>query len=1849
MRKSIFLLVIALIVSSCKDREKAVPAINPEFTHYIAGFTSGVISAYSNPTIQLVTDVPGTLREGVADQELFDFKPALKGTAVWLDSRTVEFRPEEPMEPDTPYECEFHLHKLLEVPAGLRTFGFQFRTIRQSAQVEFRGLNSLDDKNLEWQQLKGLVTTADQAEGENLEEILKAEQHGKVLIIEWIHDAEGIRHEFTIDSIARTEQQEEVLVKWDGRSIQSSDRGEEQVIIPALGDFKLMHTRVTQQPDQFVSLHFSDPVSRSQELQGLIYLESGQEVRLERSGNLVNVYPTDRLEGPEYLVIHEGIRNTLDYHLVQSYREGINFTSIHPDVELVGDGIILPGTGGMMFPFKAVNLEAVNVKIVRIFEHNILQFFQANQHDGRNELRRVGRMILDKEIRLTSDRVIDPGNWNLFSLDLSELIETEPGAIYNVSITFDRSQSLLPCASDEEETGLEAYDEDRELEQFNDPPSGNYYYGYGYYQDYNWRERDDPCTDSYYIYRKNRNLCSRNVLASDLGIIAKGASGNGLMVTVASLATAEPLPGVEVEVYNYQNQLMETGRTDQLGMVSIPLEHKPFLLVAKNGSQRGYLRLDDGSALSTSMFDVGGNRNTRGLKGYLYGDRGVWRPGDSIYMTFVLEDKNQLLPSSHPVIFELFTPENQLYLNRTSLRGINGVYAFRTATEPEAPTGNWLGRVSVGGTSFTKRVRIETVKPNRLKILLDFGKEVLRDGMVTGMLHAHWLHGGMARNLKADVEMNLRTTTTTFEGYEEYVFDDPAKRFESEEKIIFEGRLDGNGDARFSQLMSVGKEAPGMLQAFFRTRVFENSGDFSLDRYPVRYSPYDRYVGVKIPEGPGWNGALYSNEPNLIPIVTLDAEGNPVDVDDLVVEIYEVNWRWWWDRNTPDDLASWVANNSRNLIRRDRISTVNGKALYEMTFDQNLWGRKLIRVTDPRWGHSTGETFYLTYKGYGETAVQDGPGGAEMLSFTIDQKEVSVGEEIVIRLPRFEEGRALVSLETGSRILENFWVEAPVEEPLRITATPEMTPGVFIHVSLLQPHHSTANDHPIRMYGIQRVGVVDPGTRLSPVLKMPEVLEPEKEVRIRVSEKEGRAMTYTVAVVDEGLLDLTRFATPDPWNHFYSREALGIRTWDLYKYVLGARRGEMAGLLSVGGDEYIDQEEVQDNNRFKPVVQFLGPFELRANRTNDHEFVMPNYVGSVRTMVVASHRGAYGSSEKTTPVKKPLMVLATLPRVVGPSETVTLPVTVFAMEPEIKEVTVEVRAGDLFTVQGPSTRQITFDREGDRLVSFSLEVARRTGDGEVEVEVKSGSHRATHRIDLEVRMPNPRITSTLNQVVEPGGEWTSSYRPPGLEGTNSGVLEVSVIPPLNLEKRLKFLMNYPHGCVEQTTSAVFPQLYLNDLMEMDREQQRTIQGNVTAAIALLNTFQASNGGLTYWPGDRTTVSEWGTSYAGHFMIEAERMGYDLPPGFLRNWSRYQTRMANSWERESGQAYNRRSNELNQAYRLYTLALAKKPAMGAMNRMREMGDLSVTARWTLAGAYLVAGRNRVAEQLVARLSSRVEAYREPGNTFGSSVRDQAIILDVLARMGDPGTARKLMDELAERLASESWYSTQTTAFVLAAIGHFIKGTGDTGEAEYSVTINGQQERISSASPIHSFNLPLDGRSGGMVTLNNSGGRTLFVSLQLEGIPLDEQVEDEQEDLWMQVRYRGMDGSEIDPSELQQGTDFLAEVQLRHPGVRSDYEDMALTQMFPSGWEIRNLRLDGIETSFQRDRPEYQDIRDDRVYSYFDLGKGQSRTFVVMLNATYQGRFLLPAVYCEAMYDREIHATRAGRWVEVIRQQ
>ena len=911
-------------------------------------------------------------------------------------------------------------------------------------------------------------------------------------------------------------------------------------------------------------------------------------------------------------------------------------------------------------------------------------------------------------------------------------------------------------------------------------------------------------------------------------------------------------------------------------------------------------------------------------------------------------------------------------------------------------------------------------------------------------------------------------------------------------------------------------------------------------------------------------------------------------------------------------------------------------------------------VKDRESGHATGGTVYIDWPDWRGRSNKTDPSGIKMLAFSLDKDSYEIGETATAIIPAAAGGRALVSLENGSTVLQQQWLEVSDQGDTKLTfkITPEMAPNVYLHISLLQPHAQTVNDLPIRMYGIAPVFVTNRQTILQPQIKMPEVLRPETDFNVTVSEKSGKPMTYTLAIVDDGLLDLTNFKTPDPWNEFYAREALGIRTWDMYDDVLGASSGRYSSLFSTGGDASLKPADAKAN-RFKPVVKFIGPFYLAKGKQQTHTLKLPMYVGSVRTMVVAGQDGAYGNAEKTAFVRTPLMLLSTLPRVLSTQEEITVPVNVFAMENQVKNVTVSLEAsGAGVQITGNRQQSLTFDQPGDQLAYFTLKTGSKTGKATIHLTASGNGQQTKETIEIEVRNPNPVVTLRNSQWIEAGQEAELSYTLAGSSSANNQVqLEVSRIPSVDISRRFDFLYNYQHHCTEQLTSKALPLLFVSQFKAVDEQEAEKIKTNVQEAIRQIYARQLPNGGFVYWPGN-AVADEWITSYTGMFLTLAQEKGYAVHPNVLNKWKRFQRAAAQNW-RMPQEASNWQiwQSELQQAFRLYTLALAGAPEYGAMNRMKEQPGLSIQAKWRLAAAYALTGKMKPAGELVYNAETTVIPYSSMNLIYGSSDRDEAMILETLILMKRDRDALQQAKKVSQNLAQENWFSTQSTAFALMAMGRLAEQLS--GTLDFTWSWNGkQQPAVKSAKAVFEKEIATSPKSG-TVSVKNQGKGALSVDLITRTQLLNDTLPAIADNIRLDVKYTDMAGSPISVEDIRQGTDFMSAVTLSNISGTSDYSNLALTHIIPSGWEIYNERMIVPEASSSNsneantpessaDKYTYKDIRDDRVLTYFDLRRGESKTFTVRLQATYAGNFILPAIQCEAMYDAVVQArTKAGR--------
>ena len=1843
---AIHVLAIVATLTSCGDKERRAKPMPENVQAYVYGYTSGTISRTTPIRVRFASNIATAEQVGQpAEQSILRFEPALNGQIVWEDLQTIRFEPDGYLKSGTAYLATVNLKPLFDhLPSGAQSFEFDFRTRDQFIKVEVEGLHAPNPNKLSQQEIKGVLQTADFAEAAAVEEVLQAEQSKRKLPVRWSHGPDGTRHEFYIQEVNRREEATQVFLSWAGQPLRLDTEEKISIDVPALGDFKVTNVQTLAGQEQCIKIHFSDPLLSDQDFSGLISLDNySGNFRFIADGNTLRVYPSGRIVGERQLVIRKTIKNVNRTTLKDNASWALQIKDVKPQVRLVGSGVILPDTEGLLFPFEAVNLNAVEVEVFKIYHNNILQFLQHNRLDGSNSLREVGRLVKQTKIDLYQLKPdANTAEWTRYALQLDKLVEEDPKAIYQIRIGFRPSYSTYACGKEAmvnssalEDADLERAQAEGQLSSFMD----NWYGFSGRYPGFEWSHRKDPCYPAYY---NARQFVSRNVIASNIGLIAKRSKDNNNLVVVSDLRTAQPLAGATIEFYDYQRQLLGSTTSDESGMATAKLPRPAFVIVARKDNERGYLRTQDGDALSLSKFDVSGQVAEQGLKGFFYGERGVWRPGDSVYLHFVLEDKLGKLPPNYPIRFELRDPRGQVQAQRSTADNNHYVYPLHFATAADDPTGVWQAIVKAGGATFRQNLRVETVKPNRIKINLDFGQEELarNDEPFSPTLNAQWLHGAPASNLKAKVEAELQPANTAFQGYDGFQFDDPARPLTPTARTVYDGTLDRKGNASLDVQLSNRRDLPGKLRAVFKTRVFEKGGNFSTRQQTLPYDPYTAYAGINIPRNKYQRKRLEIGETESISFAAVSQNGQGLPNRKLSVGLYRIEWRWWWDRG--NDNVSRYNTGKHYGAEQQTVVTTDRQGRTEWNLKVDEWGRYLVRVCDTETGHCAGDYFYAGYPWYGED--DNYREAAAMLSFTADKTAYQVGEQVNIQLPDGKAGRMLLSIETGQEVLERYWVDTKEgENTFSFDATAGMAPTAYVHLSMIQAHAQAENDLPIRMYGVIPLTVEDPATRLQPVADAPKELKPKEDFEVKVSEKDGQPMTYTLAVVDEGLLDLTNFATPNPWDHFYAREALGVRTWDMYNEVLGAYGGQLQRLLGIGGDAAVVKEGKKEANRFEPVVLHLGPFRLDKGATATHKLTMPNYVGAVRVMVVASDEGAYGKTDISVPVRQPLMVLGTLPRVLGPGESLELPVNVFAMKDNVKTVSVSLQESSKLVDIGKSRQQVRFSEVGDQLLTFPVQVREQVGVARFKIVAEGNGQRATQDIEIKVRNPNPFVSRVDDKVLQAGAVHSFDYEPIGMAGTNEILLEVSSIPPIDLGRRLKYLLRYPYGCLEQTLSGAFPQLYVDQVLELDEAQQKRIPRNIRAAIGRLSRFQTGQGGLAYWPGG--SLNQWSSNYAAHFLLEAQALGYTVPATLLNPLLQYQKKIARLWDPSQAEAglYGRHSGTLDQAYRLYTLALAKQPDLAAMNRLREYGKTSRAANWRLAAAYVLAGKTEVAQAMTNGLSVEVENYRELSYTFGSDLRDRAMILETLVLMDEQEEAANLVRYLSERLSSERWLSTQETAYSLLAIAKYTQGSKVGQPLTFRYRVGGQSASAGADQAILQVDLPLNGKQ---VSVENTGEGVLFARVIRSGQPVAGDEQAAANNLDIQLSYTDRAGQPIDPSNLAQGTDFIAEVTVKHPGRRPEYyRELALAQVFPSGWEITNTRMDALSAFKAGSGYTYQDIRDDRVNTFFNLPQGDQHTYRVQLTAAYQGRFYLPAVSCEAMYDRSIYARKTGQWVEI----
>ena len=1632
------------------------------------------------------------------------------------------------------------------------------------------------------------------------------------------------RYNFEINNLKRGRTDTTVEMVLDGKPLKSNSKASRDLLVCSKDTFKAIDIKVDKE-NSTATLIFSQPL-KQRNIDGFVSVTPEMGYRTEIVGNKI-VFYLDKSNLYHYqlddvqISVGSGIKDADGNSLRQEQTFKIDLTDILPKVKWTENGVIVPEVGDATIYFDAICLNSVVLRIVRVFDDNILVYYQDNDLDDSYNIRKVGR--LEKKVTIALDNP-DPSQWKTYPIVLSDYVDVKAGDMYQLILDFGPADYAF------------ATDESKQLTLENEDLEARYWDGQAYdFKESNYDgDWDDPLTATYYNYVE----IQKNIIVTDLAVTAKMGASDAIDVFVFRISDAEPVAGAEVCAYNYQRQEIASARTDSKGHVQLTCSNRPAFVVAKDkNSGQSLIKTNNGESLSYSKFDIGGETVEKGVSAFAYSNRGVWRPGDELQLNLMVSDVDAKLPADYPVVMEVYDASSRLYARKSNNSPVGGIYTFNVQTSPNDETGMWRASFKVGNSVINKYLRVETVKPNRLEIKFDAPEVVSLTNPRNAKLNAKWLNGLTASGLKADIEVMVRQGNTSFSTFPTYTFGNDSEEFYSEEISLFSGALDGQGNAMvsFEPLQELSSEQ--MINATFITTVYEAGGDFSIGSSTAKLSPYERYVGVEMPATESKYGSYYFTNRNWkFPVAVVKENGELAkSTISLEYQFYKIDGYWWWSSEDAYSLRKYVRGSYKRPEMSGTLTCNNGKTDLQLNVPNEKWGLYLLVITDKQGGNTFAKVmrFDWDYATIHSTGDSEGP---VQLAMSCSQDTYKIGDDVVVYFPANEMAKALVTVEANDKVLKSMvFDKLTAEGKVEFKATEEMIPNVYVYVSLIQPRNA-GNDMPLRMYGVVPVKVEDSQLQLKPVLDVPETSNTKKKIQVTVKEENAKAMTYTLAIVDEGILGLTNFATPDPYNYFNAKQSLKVRTWDNYNYIIDAFSGELGTLYAIGGDGFINQEVTLDK-RFKAFAVTYGPFELKAKDQNTHEFEVPQCSGALRFMVVAKGNGkSFGAAGKRMNVVDPINLFPAVPRVTAPNDEMTLKVQVLAPNMKGQNLNVTVNNKNLNAI-GTVPSSVKVDGNGEAMFVMKVKVPETLGNAVFDVKVSGGGYDAESKTEIPIRMPYAEKRQTYTKEIAAGATESMNFDVPGIAGTQEGNVMVASLIPVDMYSRLNYLTTYPYGCLEQVVSAAFPQLYLNYFMQQSEEAQAKIRESIEEGIASLKSYQQADFSLTNWVGGRY-VDPWTEIYALHFLVEAKNQGFDVPAYLFDGMMNYQADIAKAWRNNP----DFKQGETIQAYRLFVLALGGAPEMGALNRFKEIKmNYSLTSMLT-AATYAQVGKKNMVSQFWPTVQDG-EHMSDYYSSFGSTTRDLAFMTysEMLCDK-DQESIQGHINDLCDILNSGRWLDTQSTAFALFTLGKYAEKMGTTNAPiSATVNVNGEDHTVNTNMGSTGFAI-VPKLGSNKIQVTNNSNQKVTAKVFAKTAVAEYETNENGNFITMKVNYFDKNGAALNPASLPMGTEFTAKITVENP---SEYKvtELALSYYLASGWEIVNERLFGQNQA--NEDAKHLDIRDDRAYFFFDLSPKQKKTFTLKLNATFEGSYMLPAVRCEDMYNNEIYYMVPARPVVV----
>lgn len=1478
------------------------------------------------------------------------------------------------------------------------------------------------------------------------------------------------------------------------------------------------------------------------------------------------------------LTITPQIEGSFGGRLKSNYTSSISFGKLRPAITFSNEkGMYLTGAGYKNISLSIINVPAVEVSVIKVYENNLEHFLRRDKYS-------------DYHYESEDEEY---SNYEYYETDdLGDMI-------------FERTYetSKLPRQNAAHILHL---DLDDRLKNYN-----------GVYvlrvrsKEHNWVQQ------------------SKIISVSDIGLIVREEKDN-IYVFANEIRSAEAMSGVNVTLVSTNNQKMSVATTDGDGVAVFKDISKTApgfhvgMITAKKGDDFTFVWLNK-TRIGTSRFDVGGRiPDATGLVAMVHPERNLYRPGESIHLEAVVRNEQWQAQKDIPVKIRLVMPNGKEFATQRKMLNEQGSCEVTFSPPQSTMTGTYVAEVYTGNdvllTSYN--ISVEDFMPDRLKVALKTDKEEYRTGeKVTANIQADNLYGTPAGGRNYECELKLSKGTFSSEKYTEYNFEIVNEM--SIEPVLRTGKVNEKGAASevFELPATIGDV--GVVNGNVTATVFDETG-----------RPLHRFSAFTIYTQPVFAGMrcddyyVSSRSPVRIGLICMDKKGTIANGETEVVVVHR---EWHTVIQKSGNSYRYVSQPDDHIVSRQKVMVTGAGTHY--TFSASQSGEYQVRV------YVKGSTGYVAKTlyayGWGDTQYSsfevDNEGNVEIKT---DKKQYNVGDKVNVLLNAPFEGRMLVTLERD-KVVKYYYVQTKNKSAsISFDATKDMLPNVYVTATLFRP--MDGGDMPLTVaHGFQRVTVAEQKCHMPAKITVAEKSRSKTKQVIQL--KTAPNAYVTIAAVDEGILQIKNFTTPDPYEYFYQKVALTVSSYDIYPWLLPEIK---TTLSTTGGDGSYDGSRVNPMfvNRVKNVSFWSGIQQADGNGNLRYEIDIPQFSGDIRVMAFTYKDNAFGNAEEHIKVADPVVVSVALPRFLSPGDEVTMPVSLNNTTGKNASATVTIKTTGQVSIPD-GTQNVEIPANGEKRVVFKVTTLPAIGTANVTVAVKAMGETFMNETDISIRPP-ASLQKVTGSGFAPAGKTiplplNSSFIPASF----AGKLTIGKSPLTQFTKHMDDLVQYPYGCVEQTTSAVFPQLYYADIVKSLNSTNTSNMNpayNVQQAISKLQSMQLGNGALSYWPGGGTE-SWWGSVYACHFLLEAKKAGFEVNPGTLSRlqdylkYKLYKKEMITFWYNSGGKK-DIASKEI--PYSLYVLALAGQPQLSDMNYYKSHRDmLSLDGRYLLAAAYRLAGMPTPAHEIQPPAFTGEVADHELDGSFYSYIRDMAISLSVLMDT-DPGNKQvgQLAKQLSDQLLRERYTSTQEKSFSILALGKVAKLANQTN-ATATVNANG---RSIATTPGNTVTVNLKEYATAALSANVAGTGGFYYSWETSGITADGSYKEEDSRMRVRRTYMDRNGHEL-------GTNFHQnDLVIVHISIEAQTEgsvpNVAITDMLPAGFEVENTRLNSLpemEWIKESTDPDYMDIRDDRVNMFLTATR-KKQDLYYMVRAVSPGTYKLGPIQADAMYDGSYHS-------------